>query len=174
MKSSFILILIAFNLTSSFCQTVDKKQILGKWKLEKITISPEMFFDNNDKDSTRRNFLRQYKEKKYSSSWTFQDSLTVEMLYKKAMADIEQMFIEFKNDGTYLTNGFNHAEGNVEGTERGTFVFNAKTMDLTFFKEKKKTNVTELKVIKLDVSTLIVTEKGTSRQFPILIYRRAK
>jgi hypothetical protein len=50
---------------------------------------------------------------------------------------IDQMFIEFKNDGTYLTNGFNHAEGKVEGIERGTFVFDAKT-DLTFLRIKQK------------------------------------
>ena len=172
MKHVYILAFILLFGHGTFCQTADKKNLIGKWKLEKMVISPEMFFDISDKDSTRRNFLRQQKERNYNSSWTFEDSSTVEMLYQRAMNDIEKMFLEFKIDSTYLTNAFNRAKDEMEGTEGGTFSFNSQTMELTLFEDKTKTNVNELKVILLNDTTLIVVGKDTTRPSPMLTYKR--
>ena len=172
MKHIYILAFILFVGHRTNCQIKDNGKLIGKWKLEKMVISSEIFFDISNKDSTRRNFLRQQKEKNYNSTWTFQDSSTVELLYQRAMNDIERMFFEFRSDSTYVTNALNRNKGEMEGTEGGTFSFNSNVMELTLFEDKTKTNINELKVMLLNDTTLVLVGKDRTSRSPVLTYKR--
>ncbi len=172
MKQVYIIAVILFVGQRINCQVKDDVKLIGKWKLEKMVISSEVFFDISDKDSTRRNFLRQQKEKNYNSSWTFQDSSTVEKLYQRAMNDIERMFLELKSDSTYVTNALNRKKGEMEGTEGGTFSFNSDAMELTLYEDRTRTNINELKVLLLNDTTLVLVGKDRTSRSPILTYKR--
>ncbi len=167
MKQAFLIVAV-FLFLNATAQPKDR-QIIGYWKLEKMVISPEMFFDLSDQDSTRRNFLKQYKEKSFGSSWTLQDSATAQMLYQKAIIDMGQMFLHIKSDAFFTTNGYNRREGKISGTETGTYKFNVKKMELIMV-ENNTPN--ELLVLALNDSTLTVVGKDKSVTSPTLTYKK--
>jgi len=173
MKYLAILSLVILSSQNVFGQTFPKENVIGKWKLVTIVISEEMFFDISNIDSTRKNFIKQYKEKKYNSPWTFEDTTKVEVLFNKAIAEIEKMFIEFKKDKTYITNGFNKKEGSPEGIEQGTYEYDSKKMTLKMIESDKQTNTPIIKIILLTDATLSIMNLDNPRS-PKLTYKRLK
>ena len=168
----YIYIILIFICQNIFGQTIDKKLIIGKWKMEKIVISPEIFFDLSHKDSTRENIVNHFRQSSSIKSISPHDSLEVERIYNNAMSDIELMFFEFKVDGTYLTCAIDNASNRVHGIETGTFSFNPERMELNLFEDSIKTNIDQLKIILLNKTTLLIVGKDGTNQFPKMTYKR--
>lgn len=172
MRSLYILVVIALVAVQGFGQSPSQTNLLGKWNVEKIVITPEMFFDLSNIDSTHINFIKQQKKRNYNNSWTSKDSAAVEKQYEKAINGIRQMFVEFKADGSYLTNGVNRGEDKIEGVESGTYTIN--DGEITLKEDKKPTNVNELKIILLNNTTLIVADKSKGSPITSITFKKLK
>jgi hypothetical protein len=126
----YILLLVSLNTQAQ--DSLVFKDIIGKWQINKVVLDTVIIFDaSNDTIAIHYNF----KIKGLSVDFNKKDSLEKVEEIQKQIEKFKKIFIEIKNDSTYILTKLNHNGILPNEFEDGSFVFNEQTQYLQLKKD---------------------------------------
>lgn len=142
---------------------VNDKELTGKWKFVKMERPGSIGFDLDNLMSSYKKFFKKQKQDAYQGVITTNDSLYINVLFEKLVNDVNRMFILFKANHHYETNGYSRSGNMTEKPETGTYFFSRKKNVIYTYRNGNKKFAGRLKIIFLDKTRLIMASGKSSK-----------
>lgn len=141
----------------------DNGELIGKWKFVKVELESSVSFDLDNLTATYKKFFDKQKREVYHDAITTNDSLYIQVQFEKIVNDVSRMFIEFKSNNRYETNGYNRSGNMTEKPETGTYFYNKGKRIIHTYLNGDKRREGKFKVVFLDKVKLVIISDPASR-----------
>jgi|GEM_PF-5327562 len=162
MKKISIFVLVALLSSAAFCQqNASSTQLLGNWKLQKLTDKDNVFIDINNPALTKQTMKEAIKKEKAEANpntpslWTEADDSTLSEMYQVEMEATKNMYLTFKSDFTYATNIFIHEE-------TGGYSCSPNSIEL---RDDKELSNRKMDIVSVNNASLVLRDNTTTFYF---------
>lgn len=141
---------------NSHARVYNDKELTGKWKFVKMERPGSIGFDLDDLTTSYKNFFKKQKQNAYHGVITDNDSLYIHVLFEQLVNDVSRMFISFRANKYYETNGYDKSGNMTEKSETGTYFFNNRKNIIYTYRNGNKRQAGSMKVRFLNEKKLVI------------------